>query len=128
MPLSSSGCFELPPDSELLGYSITSARGANFDCAAKAYQKVKTAYEELLMKGNASPVALAYASGAVGSYMPTEQGSGGPATVVYKKSGSNWQGTLAGAGGVVGGYFGGSGGAAVGAAFGSVVGKIIDEC
>lgn len=103
------------------------ASGGKHD-AAKAYHEVKKNYEELLMKGSASPVALAYASGAVGSYMSTEQGSGGSATVAYKKSGSNWQGTLAGAGGVIGGYFGGSGGAALGAAVGSVVGKIIDEC
>jgi len=95
--------------------------------AAKAYHEVKKAYEELMMKGNASPVALAYASGAVGSYV-SEDGGGGSTTVVYKKSGGNWQGTLAGAGGVIGGYFGGSGGAALGAAVGSVVGKIIDEC
>jgi len=106
-----------------LGHKAT---GGKHD-AAKAYHEVKKAYEELMMKGNASPVALAYASGAVGSYV-SEDGGGGSTTVVYKKSGGNWQGTLAGAGGVIGGYFGGSGGAALGAAVGSVVGKIIDEC
>ncbi|WP_445154199.1 hypothetical protein ACTWLI_12895 [Arthrobacter sp. Hor0625] len=106
-----------------LGHAAT---GGKHD-AAKAYHEVKKAYEELMMKGNASPVALAYASGAVGSYVATEEG-GGSTTVVYKKSGGNWQGTLAGAGGVIGGYFGGAGGAALGAAIGSVVGKIIDEC
>lgn len=116
---------ELPVLSHLceLGHAAT---GGKHD-AGKAYQEVKKAYEELLVKGNASPVALAYASGAVGSYVSGDGGDGSTA-VVYKKSGSNWQGTLAGAGGVIGGYFGGSGGAALGAAIGSVVGKIIDEC
>ncbi|MEW1784141.1 hypothetical protein AB0305_18315 [Arthrobacter sp. NPDC080086] len=107
-----------------LGHKAT---GGKHD-AAKAYHEVKKAYEELMMKGNASPVALAYASGAVGSYVSDDGGGGGSTTVVYKKSGGNWQGTLAGAGRVIGGYFGGAGGAALGAAVGSVVGKIIDEC
>jgi len=108
-----------------LGHKATGGK----DDAAKAYHEVKKAYEELMMKGNASPVALAYASGAVGSYISDDDGGGGGSTtVVYKKAGSNWQGTLSGAGGVIGGYFGGSGGAALGAAVGSVVGKIIDEC
>jgi len=101
------------------------AAGGKHD-AAKAYQEVKKAYEELLVKGG-SPVTLAYASGAVGSYVSDDDESDG-STVVYKKSGGNWQGTLAGAGAVIGGYFGGAGGAAVGAAIGGVVGKIVDDC
>lgn len=104
-----------------LGHAAT---GGKHD-AAKAYHEVKKAYEELLVKGNASPVALAYASGAVGSYVSADGDNAVSNAVVYKKAGGNWQGTLAGAGGVIGGYFGGSGGAALGAAIGSVVGKIL---
>ena len=105
-----------------LGYAVT---GGKHD-AAEAHTEVKKAYEELLVAGNASPVALSYASGAMGSYVPTS--SGGQTTVVYKKSGGNWQGTLAGAGAIIGGYFGGPGGAAVGGAIGGVLGKIVDDC
>ncbi|MDQ0826185.1 hypothetical protein QFZ60_002358 [Arthrobacter sp. B2I5] len=117
---------ELPVLSHIceLGHAAT---GGKHD-AAKAYQEVKKAYEELLVNGNASPVALAYASGAVGSYVSGDGTEPGGSTVVYKKSGGNWQGTLAGAGAVIGGYFGGAGGAAVGAAIGGVVGKIVDDC
>ncbi|MDQ0120876.1 hypothetical protein AB0280_01520 [Pseudarthrobacter sp902506025] len=57
--------------------------------AAKAYQEVKKAYEELLVKGSASPVAPAYASGAVGSYVSDDGGEPGSSKVVYKKSGGN---------------------------------------
>ncbi|MEZ2388031.1 hypothetical protein AB6813_00545 [bacterium RCC_150] len=104
-----------------LGFAASSGK----QDATKAYHEVKRMYEELLVKGDASAVALAYASSATGSYVP--DGNGGSTTIAYKKSG-NWQGTLAGAGAVIGGVFGGPGGAAVGGAIGGVLGKIVDDC
>lgn len=94
--------------------------------ATHAYLEVRDMYEELLTKGDASPVALALAAGAVGSYeaVPGDDG----ATVVYAKSNRSYQGILGGAGAIIGGAIGGAPGAAIGGAIGGVVGTIVDDC
>lgn len=94
--------------------------------ATAAYLEVRRMYDELLTRGDAGPVALVLASGAVGSYesVPGDDG----ATVVYAKSNRNYQGILGGAGAIIGGAIGGAPGAAIGGAIGGVVGTIVDDC
>jgi hypothetical protein len=90
----------------------------------KAYVEVRRIYDEMLAGGQASPTALAFAAASAGSYVSVDEVGGQP-TVVFKKSGSNWQDTLTAAGAVIGGAFGQP---AVGAVIGGVVGKVVDEC
>lgn len=94
--------------------------------ATAAYLDVRRRYDELLITGSASPVALALAAGAVGSYevVPGDDGT----TVVYAKSNRSYQGILGGAGAIIGGAIGGAPGAAIGGAIGGVVGTIVDDC
>ncbi|AXJ09470.1 hypothetical protein [Arthrobacter sp. PM3] len=108
------------------GFAATSGKKD----AAAAYHEVRKAYDEMLLKPGASPVALAFASASAGSYVATDGGEdgGGGTTVVYKKSGGNWQETLAGAGAAIGGILGGAAGAGLGTVIGGVAGKIVDEC
>jgi hypothetical protein len=99
--------------------------------ASAAYHTVRESYDKLLLEPGASPVALAFASAAAGSYVVADaaaDGGGGSAGVVYKKSGGNWQETLAGAGAAIGGILGGPAGAGLGTVIGGVTGKIVDEC
>ena len=60
--------------------------------ATAAYLEVRRMYTGLLAQGDAGPVALALAAGAVGSYeaVPGDDG----ATVVYAKSNRSYQGIL----------------------------------
>jgi hypothetical protein len=93
--------------------------------AKAGYFEARELYQGILVSGKASPVALAFASSAAGSYTPVDDGSGG---VVFKKSGGNWQDTLTAAGATIGGILGGPAGAGLGAVIGGVGGKIVDEC
>lgn len=96
--------------------------------ARDAYLKARELHSGLIATATTGPVALALSAGSVGSYESIEE-QNGTQTVVYKKSGGNWQGTLAGAGAIIGGVLGGgAGGAAIGGAVGGVVGKVVDEC
>lgn len=94
--------------------------------ATGAYLEVREMYDALLTRGDAGPVALALAAGAVGSYEAVP-GDGGT-TVVYAKSNRSYQGILGGAGAIIGGAIGGAPGAAIGGAIGGVVGTIVDDC
>lgn len=100
--------------------------------AAAAYHAVRKAYDKLLLEPGASPVALAFASASAGSYVVGDASDGGEDSggtgVTYKKSGGNWQETLAGAGAAIGGILGGPAGAGLGTIIGGVTGKIVDEC
>jgi hypothetical protein len=99
--------------------------------ASAAYHEVRKSYDQLLLQPGASPVALAFASASAGSYVSgdvAEDGGGGSTGLVYKKSGGNWQETLAGAGAAIGGILGGPAGAGLGTIIGGVTGKIVDEC
>jgi hypothetical protein len=91
-----------------------------------SYLEVRGMYDELLIKGGASPVALVLASGLVGSYEPVPSDDG--TTVMYAKSNGNYEATLAAAGAVIGGVLGGGPGAALGGAIGGVLGKVVDDC
>jgi hypothetical protein len=107
------------------GFAATSGKKDG----SAAYHEVRKTYDEMLLKPGASPVALAFASASAGSYVATDgTDSGGGTTVVYKKSGGNWQETLAGAGAAIGGILGGAAGAGLGTVIGGVAGKIVDEC
>lgn len=123
--------LELVSESEL--ESLVKCAEVGFECAKgkvspeKAYIEVHQAYGEMLASGKASPTALAIISSEAGSYVSIEDVDGEP-TVVYSKSSSNWQGTLAGAGALIGAAIGGPAGAAIGGAIGGVGGKIVDEC
>ncbi|HQZ00236.1 MAG TPA: hypothetical protein PLQ63_09510 [Propionicimonas sp.] len=90
------------------------------------YFGVRKLYDGLLATGDASPVALALAAGAVGAYEaePSDDGT----TVVYAKNTRSYQGILGGAGAIIGGALGGSPGAAIGGAIGGVIGTIVDDC
>ena len=94
--------------------------------AARDYLNVRKSYAGLLARGDASPVALALASAAVGSF-EAEAGDDGT-TEVYAKSNRSYQGILGGAGAIIGGALGGAPGAAIGGAIGGVIGTIVDDC
>lgn len=94
--------------------------------ATTAYLEVRAIYDELLTSGDAGPVALVLAAGAVGSYEVVPGDDGG--TVVYAKSNRSYQSVLGGAGAIIGGAIGGAPGAAIGGAIGTVVGTIVDDC
>jgi hypothetical protein len=94
--------------------------------ATRAYLEVRDMYAALLATGDASPVALVLAAGAVGSYEPVPGEDG--TTVVYAKSNRSYQSILGGAGAIIGGAIGGASGAAIGGAIGGVVGTIVDDC
>jgi hypothetical protein len=95
---------------------------------AVAYKHARDTLNEMLADPDSSPVALALAGAAAGSYTPEVSGEGDGTTVVMAKKGKNWQDTLTGAGAVIGGVLGGSDGALLGATIGGVVGKVVDEC
>jgi outer membrane protein with glycine zipper len=99
--------------------------GAGRIAAKAAYFASRDLYNKLLASPGASPVALALASSAVGSYSIT-QGSGGD-TVIFAKSGGDWEGRGAAAGAVIGSLWGPAG-AAVGGVIGGLVGHAVDEC
>lgn len=108
-----------------IGIRAGAARKGN---ANKAYAESRDLYNSLLTTIQPSPVALAIASSAVGSYSTTEEtGGGGSGTVVYKKNTGGWQGRGATIGAAVGAIWGPAG-AAIGAAVGGAVGEAVDEC
>ncbi|GAA4723755.1 hypothetical protein GCM10023216_11790 [Isoptericola chiayiensis] len=94
--------------------------------AAREYFAVRDMHDELLARGDASPVALVLASSAVGSYEATPGDDG--TTVVFAKSNRDYQGLLTGAGAIIGGALGGPTGAAIGGAVGGVIGYVVDDC
>lgn len=110
---------------ESSGAQISHLKDGRPDATA-AYLQVRRMYDELLVKGNAGPVALVLAAGATGSYEEVDGGDG--TTVVYAKSNRNYQAVLGGAGAVIGGAIGGAPGAAIGGAIGGVIGTIVDDC
>ncbi len=95
--------------------------------ANKAYFESRDLYNSLLTSIGPSPVALAIASSAVGSYSTTENPDGS-GTVVYAKNNGAWQNRGSTIGAAIGSYLGGTGGAAIGAAIGGAVGEAVDEC
>ena len=99
--------------------------GTGKKTAQAAYFEVRKLHNTLLESPGSSPVALALASSAVGSYSIT-QGSDGK-TVVFKKSGGDWEGRGAAAGAIIGSIWGPLGGA-IGGTVGGLVGHIVDEC
>jgi hypothetical protein len=107
-----------------IGIRAGAARRGN---ANKAYAESRDIYNSLLTTTQPSPVALAIASSAVGSYSTDDTGGGGSGTVVYKKNSGGWQGRGATIGAAVGAIWGPAG-AAIGAAVGGAVGEAVDEC
>jgi hypothetical protein len=109
-----------------IGCDATKEQKDGAPTATAAYLEVRRMYDGLLAQGDAGPVALALAAGAVGSYeaVPGDDG----ATVVYAKSNRSYQGILGGAGAIIGGALGGAPGAAIGGAIGGVIGTIVDDC
>jgi len=105
-----------------IGYAAT----AGSRDAKEAYRETMRVYEELLASGSPSPVALAIASSATGSYT-LEDAPDGSGNVVYKKGGQNWEIRLAGLGGLIGGAMGGGLGAAIGAGVGGAIGAVVDK-
>lgn len=94
--------------------------------AEAQYREVRRMHDGLIVSGGASPVALALASGVVGSYEPVDAGDGTVSVMAAGKR--NYQAVLGAAGAVIGGAFGGGLGAAAGGAIGGVIGYIVDDC
>jgi hypothetical protein len=94
--------------------------------AKAAYFESRDLYNGLLARGDASPVALAMASSAVGSFSVTEGTDGSPG-VVFKKSNGAWEKRGTAVGATVGAIWGPLG-AGIGAAVGGAVGAAVDEC
>jgi hypothetical protein len=92
---------------------------------ADAYLESRDLYATMLAAGGASPVALAIASSAVGSYEIAPAPGGGVAFA--KKNGGAWESRGAAAGAIIGSSWGPLG-AAIGGAVGGVVGAAVDEC
>ena len=99
--------------------------GAGKKSAQAAYFEARKLHNTLLASAGTSPVALVLASSAVGSYSMT-QGPDGE-TVVFKKSGGDWEGRGAAAGAIIGSLWG-TPGALIGGAVGGLVGHAVDEC
>lgn len=95
--------------------------------ARDAYFEVRQIYHGLLADGGASPVALALASSASGSYTMTPDADN-PGNVVFAKIGNNWETRLGIAGAVIGGALSGGVGGAIGGQIGGILGGIVDEC
>jgi hypothetical protein len=94
--------------------------------ARAAYFESRDLYNGLLAKGDASPVILALASSAVGSFSITEGTDGSPG-VVFKKSDGSWEKRGIGLGAAIGAIWGPLG-AGIGGAVGGAVGAAVDEC
>jgi hypothetical protein len=94
--------------------------------AQEAYFESRKVLNSMLTSGEASPVALALASSAVGSYSISEKPDGSGVVVLAKKAGS-WEERGRTVGALIGARWG-TDGAAVGAAIGGVVGAAVDEC
>ena len=105
-----------------IGYKSGAAKGD----AKGGYFQSRDLYNSLLASGRASPVALALASSAVGSYSITENPDE-PGGVIFKKSNGAWQDRLGKAGAVIGAAWGPMG-AAIGGEIGGAVGAAVDEC
>ena len=105
---------------------LSTAAGEGKADATAAYLESRAVLDGLFATGTASPLALAVASSAVGSYevQPSPDGSG---TVVFAKSNGSWEHRGAAAGAIIGGAFGPEG-ALIGGAIGGVVGAIVDDC
>jgi hypothetical protein len=95
--------------------------------AKEGYFESRDLYNELVVSGEASPVALVIASSAVGSYEIKED-SGGAGGVVFSKSAGDWEGRGTAIGGLIGAAVGGAAGAAIGGLIGGAVGHAVDEC
>lgn len=95
--------------------------------AKGAYFESRDVYNKMLAGGEASPVALAIASSAVGSYEIAPAKPDGSGGVVFKKSSGDWEGRGALAGALIGSLWGPAG-AAIGGAIGGGVGHAVDEC
>ena len=94
--------------------------------AKAAYFESRDMFNGLLATGDTSPVALALASSAVGSFSVTE-GTDGAQGVVFKKSNGAWETRGKTVGAVVGAIWGPLG-AGIGTAVGGAVGAAVDEC
>jgi hypothetical protein len=111
-----------------LGLQSASAKKGQQDGpvdATAGYLQVSRMFDGMLAEGSTGPVALALASGAVGSYEPVENPGG--TGVIYAKNNRNYTAVLGGAGAIIGAGFGPMGGA-IGGAIGTVVGTIVDDC
>lgn len=92
-----------------------------------AYNEVRRIYHEMLAEGQASPTALALASGAAGSYFTVEDVDGQPTVVAKKASDSRkWTNRFGTLGAAVGAVWGPAG-AAIGTAIGYIVGGVLDD-
>jgi hypothetical protein len=94
--------------------------------AKDGHRETLRVYEELLASASPSPVALAIASAATGSYS-LEDAPDGSGNVVYKKGGQNWEIRLGALGALIGGKLDNGFGAAVGAAVGGAIGHVVDK-
>ena len=105
---------------------LGTAAGDGTADATSAYLESRAVLDGLFASGTASPLALAIASSAVGSYdvQPSSDGAG---TVVFAKSNGSWEHRGAAAGAIIGLAFGPEG-SLIGGAIGGVVGAIVDDC
>ena len=94
--------------------------------AQEAYFHARASYNGMIASGKATPLALVLASSSVGSYTVSANPDGS-GTVVYAKSGSDWEHRGAAAGAIIGGIWGPEG-ALVGGAIGGLVGAAVDHC
>jgi hypothetical protein len=92
-----------------------------------AHLEARRVFDEMLVGGQSTSAALAFASGSVGSYVTVDKSSD-PPSIVYKKSNNDWESRLGNVGMLVGGAIGGTGGAMLGSAIGQIAGKIVDDC
>ena len=107
---------------KLLELAMTGGSDTNKTTAA--YFEARKVHHAMLAEGKTGPVALALASGAVGTFEPVET----PTGVIYKTNTRSYTGVLGGAGAIIGGALGGAPGAAIGGAIGTVIGTIVDDC
>ncbi|GGM13754.1 hypothetical protein [Nakamurella endophytica] len=94
--------------------------------ARTAFFRARDVHSALLASGTASPVALALASSAVGSYS-VEPAPGGSGVTVYAKNQGEWEKRGAALGALIGADWG-AGGAAIGGLIGGAVGAAVDKC
>ncbi len=95
--------------------------------AQSAYFEARGLFNSMLAGNGSSAVALAIASGSVGSYTISENPDGS-GTVIFAKSSGDWGPRGAAIGALIGLAIGGPAGAGIGTVIGEGVGHAVDEC
>ncbi|MGC2448779.1 MAG: hypothetical protein WA477_14120 [Candidatus Sulfotelmatobacter sp.] len=94
-----------------------------------AYATVRRVYDQLLVDGGSSPMALAIASVASGA-LASNPGDPRPAAALAASRSNGDIGLVGGVivGGIIGGVIGGAGGAIIGGVIGGIVGGVAGAC